>query len=254
MIDAIVLFVIALVANFFSALAGGGTGLLQLPALIFLGLPFAVALATHKVATVALGLGASLQHIGNSAFLLKHSLMIMLIGLPAVVLGSLLVINFPERPAQIALGLLTVGLGVYSWAKPELGQQELIRTLTLKRIVVACVGIALVGFLNGSLASGTGLFLTVWLIRCFGFDYQRAAAHTLVWVGLFWNGVGATTLGLIGHIHWPWLLPLIIGSFLGGYFGARMGAIKGNRWVKRAFEVMTIATGCSLVFRALVIL
>ncbi len=46
------------------------------------------------------------------------------------------------------------------------------------------------GFLNGSLASGTGLFVTIWLVRWFGFDYRLAIAYTLVLVGLFWNGMG----------------------------------------------------------------
>jgi len=55
----LILFVASLAANFFSALSGGGAGLIQFPMLIFLGLPFGVALATHKVASVALGLGAT---------------------------------------------------------------------------------------------------------------------------------------------------------------------------------------------------
>jgi uncharacterized membrane protein YfcA len=50
-------------ANLFSAFSGGGAGLIQLPVLIFLGLPFAVALATHKVASVALGIGATIGHL-----------------------------------------------------------------------------------------------------------------------------------------------------------------------------------------------
>lgn len=57
MLDQFLLFVISLLANLFSAFAGGGAGLIQLPVLLFLGLPFGVALATHKVASVALGLG-----------------------------------------------------------------------------------------------------------------------------------------------------------------------------------------------------
>ena len=43
----LLLFLISLLANLFSAFSGGGAGLIQLPALIFLGLPFVVALATH---------------------------------------------------------------------------------------------------------------------------------------------------------------------------------------------------------------
>ncbi|MGV6826278.1 MAG: TSUP family transporter, partial [bacterium] len=61
--DQLFLFLASLVANLFSAFAGGGAGLLQLPVLIFLGLPFGIALATHKVASVALGVGATLRHV-----------------------------------------------------------------------------------------------------------------------------------------------------------------------------------------------
>ena len=39
---------IAIGANALSALAGGGAGLVQLPALILLGLPFSMALATTR--------------------------------------------------------------------------------------------------------------------------------------------------------------------------------------------------------------
>ena len=57
------LFIISITANGLSAMAGGGAGLLQFPALLFLGLSFSVALATHKVASVALGVGATFRHL-----------------------------------------------------------------------------------------------------------------------------------------------------------------------------------------------
>jgi uncharacterized membrane protein YfcA len=53
-------FTASLVANLLSALAGGGAGLVQLPVLIVLGLSFPLALATRKLASVALGIGATL--------------------------------------------------------------------------------------------------------------------------------------------------------------------------------------------------
>ena len=62
-ISQIFLGIVSIISNFISALSGGGAGLIQLPALLFFGLPFSKALATHKVASVALGLGASLPHI-----------------------------------------------------------------------------------------------------------------------------------------------------------------------------------------------
>ena len=63
----IMLGIISFFSNFISALSGGGAGLIQLPALLFLGLPCSKALATHKVASVALGLGASIPHLKRSS-------------------------------------------------------------------------------------------------------------------------------------------------------------------------------------------
>ena len=53
------IFFISLFSNMFSAIAGGGAGLLQLPSLILFGVPYYQALASHKLATVALGIGGS---------------------------------------------------------------------------------------------------------------------------------------------------------------------------------------------------
>ena len=53
---------ISFFSNTFSAISGGGAGLLQLPALILFGVPYYQALASHKLATVALGLGGSLRN------------------------------------------------------------------------------------------------------------------------------------------------------------------------------------------------
>ena len=54
-IESISIFLISFFSNTFSAISGGGAGLLQLPALILSGVPYYQALASHKLATVALG-------------------------------------------------------------------------------------------------------------------------------------------------------------------------------------------------------
>jgi uncharacterized membrane protein YfcA len=35
---------------------------------------------------------------------------------------------------------------------------------------------------------------------------------------------------------------------LGGYIGAHLAIKKGNRWIKRAFEVITLVIGVKLMF------
>ncbi len=245
--EQILLFSASLVANTFSAFAGGGAGLLQLPILIFLGLPFGIALATHKVASVALGVGATLRHLREGSLERRFVLFILVTGLPGVVLGASVILQVPGRTAEIALGVLTLGLGIYSFLKKELGQQAQLRHQQGWPLGFGGLMLFLIGALNGSLTSGTGLFVTIWLVRWFGADYKTAVAYTLVLVGMFWNGTGALTLGLLGEIRWDWLPALLAGSLLGGYLGAHLAIKKGNRWIKRVFEVVTALVGIKLI-------
>jgi hypothetical protein len=243
-----ILFLVSLVANTFSAFSGGGAGLVQFPVLIFLGLSFGVALATHKVASVALGLGAVLRYWRTSKLERQFVVLLLLTGLPGVAIGASLILLVPDRAAEIALGLLTGGLGIYSILKKELGQHYLPAHRDRRGFVLGGLMLFFLGFLNGSLTSGTGLFVTIWLVVWFGMDYQRAVAYTLIMVGLFWNGTGAITLGLLGDIRWDWLPALLLGSLFGGYLGSHLAIKHGNRWIKRAFELVTLLISIKLIW------
>ncbi len=247
MLEQFILLMVAFFANLFSAFAGGGAGLIQLPALIFLGLPFSVALGTHKIASVALGLGATLRHLREGRLERRFAAFILACGIPGVLIGANIILNIPDRPAEIALGLLTTALAVYSWLKPALGQIHAPLHRDRKGLLIGGLVLFLIGLLNGSLTSGTGLFVTLWQVRWFGLDYKRAVAYTLILVGMFWNGAGALALGLLGEIRWQWLPALLLGSLLGGYAGAHLALTQGNLWIKRAFEVIALAIGVKLI-------
>jgi uncharacterized protein len=241
------LFLVSLAANVLSAMAGGGAGLLQLPALILLGLPFSMALATHKIATVALGVGATFKHAREGHTELAFALIMLAAGLPGVYVGASAVLAIPASVAQFSLGVLTIALGIYSYYKKQLGQHYAPSHRDTVGMFFGAVGLFALGVLNGSLTSGTGLFVTVWLIVWFGFDFKRATAYTMILVGLFWNGTGALTLALQTPVQWRWLPALLLGSLIGGYFGAHLAVKYSNPLIKRVFEVVTVLAGVSLI-------
>jgi len=246
-LEQILLFFISLVANIFSAFAGGGAGLIQFPVLIFLGLPFSIALATHKIASVALGVGATVRNLREGALNKSLTTSMLLFGLPGVILGANIILFVPDRNAEILLGLLTTALGIYSVFKPKLGQTHHTAQFSIQTQFIGGIVLFVIGGLNGSLTSGTGLFVTMWLVRWYGLDYKRAVAHTLVLVGLFWNGTGATTLAMLTEVKWNWLPALLLGSLLGGYIGAHLAIVKGNKWIKRVYETITLLVGLKLI-------
>lgn len=153
--EQVILFVVSYIANTFSAFAGGGAGLIQLPILIFLGLSFSIALATHKVASVALGLGATIRHLRTGTLNLNFAVFILCSGIPGVVLGGLIIEQVPEPGAKLALGMLTISLGIYSWLKSDLGQNQQAVNRDGLGFLIGGLILSLIGILNGSLTSGT---------------------------------------------------------------------------------------------------
>ncbi len=144
-----------------------------------------MALATHKVASVFLGLGATARHLQSSQFDVRFVGLILLSGLPGVLLGANLILQVDDRWAQLALGILTLSLGAYSYFKPDLGHVSDPKHRNLPGLLLGGLVLFAIGAVNGSLTSGSGLFVTLWLIVWFGLDYKAAVAYTLVLVGIF---------------------------------------------------------------------
>ena len=241
------LLLLSLVANTLSAMAGGGAGLLQLPVLLFLGLSFSTALATHKIASVALGIGATLRHIKEGHLDYRFCGYILLCGLPGVVLGADIILRIPEGWTILSLGILTTGLGIYSLLQKSLGLTEEPRNRNRRGMIIGGLVLFIIGALNGSLTSGTGLFVTIWLVRWFGLEYKTAVTYVLILVGLFWNSTGALTVSLQQAPRWDWLAALLIGATAGSYLGAHLAITQGNKLVKRAFEALTMLVGIKLI-------
>ena len=205
---------ISFFSNTFSAISGGGAGLIQLPSLILFGIPYQQALATHKFATVALGLGSSIR---NQKLLKKDLLIfvqVLIFGLPGVILGASIVKYISEVYLQILLGLLSTFLALYSFRKSDLGIFPINKNVSLLGNLKFSIIIFFIAILNGSISSGTGLLVTILLIKTFGMDFLRAIRLTFFAVGIFWNAIGALCLFKIESVPLNLLILLTLGSFL----------------------------------------
>ena len=248
------IFLISFVSNTFSAVSGGGAGLLQLPALILSGIPYYQALACHKLATVALGLGGSLRNYKSLKNDIYVAWQILIFGLPGVFLGASIVEFISEEYLYLTLGIISILLAFYSFLKSNLGLSSGINELNLIHKIRFFILIFLIGILNGSISSGTGLLVTILLIKNFKMDFIRAISMTFFTVGIFWNFTGAILLSKLGSFSSDILFLLIIGSFTGGYLGAHLSRIKGNKLIKRTFTSVCLFVGLSLFIKSMIII
>ena len=236
----------------FSAIAGGGAGLLQLPALILLGVPYPQALASHKLATVALGLGGSLRNYKSLKNDFYIAWQILIFGLPGVIYGASIVEFISEKYLYLFLGTFSIILAFYSFFKSDLGLSSESTKFNLVHKIRFLILIFLIGILNGSISSGTGLLVTILLIKTFGMDFTRAISLTFFTVGIFWNFAGAIFLSRIGAVPTNILLLLVSGSFIGGYLGAHLSRLKGNILIKKTFTVVCLFVGVSLLLKSII--
>ena len=246
------IFLISFFSNTFSAISGGGAGLLQLPALILFGVPYYQALASHKLATVALGLGGSLRNYKSLRNDIYIAWQILIFGLPGVIFGASIVEFLSEQYLYLFLGIFSILLAVYSFFKSDLGLSSGNSKLNLNHKIRFIILIFLIGILNGSISSGTGLMVTILLIKTFEMDFLRAIGLTFFTVGIFWNFTGAIFLSKIGSVPSNILILLIIGSFAGGYIGAHLSKIKGNILIKKTFTIVCFLVGLSLLIKSII--
>jgi len=247
----IYIFLISFFSNTFSAISGGGAGLLQLPALILSGVPYYQALAIHKFATVALGIGGSLRNYKSLKNDISVARQILIFGLPGVIFGASMVRFISEQYLYLFLGIISILLAIYSFLKSDLGLLSGNNELNFLSKIRFLIFIFLIGILNGSISSGTGLLVTILLIKTFQIDFLRAISLTFFTVGIFWNFTGAIFLSKIGSLPLNLLILLIVGSFTGGYLGAHLSKLKGNTLVKKTFTLVCLFVGISLLIKSI---
>ena len=250
-LDQVLVFAFTFTANLFASVSGGGAGFVQFPLLILMGLPFATALGTHKVAVVFLGIGAlAKKKSSNYSISRSVALVMMLAGCPAVVAGTLIVINVPTKAAEITVGLVTIAMGLYTMLKKGFGSTG-VENISRSRFILGIFLIIIIGMFSGSLSSGAGLFSTLTLAMVFGLELKRAIFHTMVFVATIWNAVGAFTVGAVTAIHWQWIPAMIVASFLGAYIGTSLLLKMPTEKVRVVFSIVAMLSGVLLMYTAL---
>lgn len=226
-----------------NALAGGGT-FATLPALIALGLPANVANATSNVALLpgaATSAAAFRDELGPIAGLPVRVL--AAITFAGGLVGSILLVLTPSRafdfiiPWLLLLGLVAMlfGKSASDWlhARVTIGR----RTLIAAQSLLAIYG----GYFGG----GVGLMLTATYGLLAG-AHPRSLFSVRTLMLAIANFAAAIVFVAVGLVRWLWCLPMLAGSILGGWIGARVGRRLSPGLVRGWTLLVTAAT--TLVF------
>lgn len=244
-------FVVSFAACFFSSLGGGGAGLILLPILLFSGLPYVNALASHKLAVGFIGIGGMMRFWREKMIDGKVFWWSSLAGVPFVIWGTRFAGMVNGELMKPIVGGVILGMVALMLAQKKCASEGAALPLTWERALWGLSLLAPMGFYSGWISAGSGIFLTFFYLKRFRYSQLQATAMMLGANGIVWNGVGAVVHAFSGNVLWPLAPGLILGALLGSYAGAHVGIKKGNVFVRAMFLAMASVTGVLLVYPAL---
>jgi uncharacterized membrane protein YfcA len=227
---------VAVLAGFIDAIAGGG-GLIVLPALLAAGVPPVAALATNKIQG-SFGTASaawSFWRAGRIDFkLLRWPIAATLVG---AMLGAMTVTLIDSYWLLVALPVLLAAVALYFLLGPKASDEDSRARLSLAAYtpVAGCIG-----FYDGFFGPGTGSFFALSLVTLLGMGLTRATAHTKV-LNFTSNVFSVIVLAIGGHVLWILGAAMAVGQVIGGRLGSQAAMRFGPKLIRPLLVVISLA-------------
>ncbi|MFC0323175.1 TSUP family transporter [Gallibacterium melopsittaci] len=240
----LILFLLAALAGFIDAIAGGG-GLITIPALLAVGLPPAAALATNKLQASGGSFSASLYFVRQKAVDLRQIWKMILGTFTGAMIGTVAVQSIDASVVKSLLPILVLIVGLYFLFSPKIGDQD--RQQRLSFVAFAVAAAFPIGFYDGFFGPGTGSFLCVAFVTLLGFNLAKATAHAKI-LNFTSNFTSLIFFILGGEVYWVLGLVMMLGGFIGARLGAKMVLTKGQKLIRPMVVMMAFVMTAKMMY------
>lgn len=230
------LFFFGFIGAFINSVVGGG-GLITLPALLFVGLPPATAIATNKLAA-SLGNFTSMM-----TFLRAGKIDIKMLGpiVPFVFIGSMLgaftVHHVDSEILRPLVLFLLIGVLIYTFIKKDLGKVKDGEKAIGKKKLVGLILLIGLGFYDGFFGPGTGSFM-IFVLLFMGFNFIEASGSSKLLN--FTSNLAALIMFLfLGAVNFTYGFIMGFAMILGAYTGSKIALSKGTEFIRILFIIVT---------------
>ena len=221
----------------------GGGGLIQIPVgLIMLPqFPVATVIGTTKLPSFTGTSFAADKYSRHVPLNFRHLAIMASIALPMAFLGSrVLTLIHNDFMKPFLLVVLTL-VAVYTYTKKNFGEHSEKDHTERQHIIYASLTSFVIGFYDGFIGPGTGSFLILSFITLLGYDFMKASA-TAKFINLATNIGSIILFAISGNIIYEIALPMMAANGFGGFLGARMAILRGNKFIRIFFLCVVMAT------------
>ncbi|WP_374730375.1 TSUP family transporter [Salinarimonas sp.] len=237
------LFLVAVAAGCFDAIAGGG-GLVTVPALLLAGLDPVAAIATNKLQGAAGTVSSTVAFARRGLIPWRTAWPIAAIAAAVSVLGALSASVLPAAWLEAGVPILLVAIALYFGLSRRMGEADVKARLTRPVFLLALV--PPIAFYDGLFGPGAGSFYMAGFVAALGYGVVKATAHTKL-ANAASNLGGLALFAATGAVVWPIGLVMAAGALI----GAQIGAALAVRFGARLIRPLLVAISCAMAIRLL---
>lgn len=225
--------------GFLGGLLGKGGSAIATPALLAIGIPPAVALASPLPATVP-GTLVAARRYRHAGFIDRTTLVWSIaIGVPATIMGAVLTRWIDAHALVTVTEVLLVAIGVRLLASPAAEVTEEAGTVGLMPIVAVA---AVTGLAAGLLANSGGFLLAPLFVTVLGMAIKPALGTSLAVASVL--AVPASFIHLLlGHLDLAVVLAFALGAVPLSSLGARVALRVDSSRLERGYGLMLVIMG-----------
>jgi len=221
------LFGVGAIAGFINVNAGGGSSL-TLPALYFLGLDWAEANGTNRIALILQNIFAVASFKKRGVFAFKSSLVLALFTLPGAIIGAFMATRVSNYMFQRILGVVLIFVIVSMFSARSYRDDQAKQGQRSWLIYPALFAI---GFYGGFIQVGVGFLFMASLYHLLRENLIKVNMHK-VFIVLIYTIAALVVFSLSGNINWVYGLILAGGNALGGWWGAHAAVKGGEKFIR----------------------
>jgi uncharacterized membrane protein YfcA len=233
--DLLIVLIAAFSAGLVDAMVGGG-GLIQLPAL-FAFYPHVAPpslLGTSKLAGIFGTTSAVWRYAQRVQIPWRALLPLALAVLIASWSGAMLATRVHPDVFRPLVPVMLVAVLAYTLLRKDLGVGHAPRGFAGRHHVIGAIAIASIGFYDGFFGPGTGSFLMLVFVRCYGYDFLNASASARV-LNVAANGAALIYFTSRGYVLWHIGAAMAVCNIAGSLVGARLALRGGSALVRKVF-------------------
>ncbi|MBW2975423.1 sulfite exporter TauE/SafE family protein [Candidatus Woesearchaeota archaeon] len=244
-----VIFIAAMIITFIAAIIGGmvgGSYLILIPALLFLGIDIHHVIGITKITSIALGL-AFINYLRNGKVNIRSSWPYALPVVIGSIIGSFIVIGLDKVILQKIIAVFIIAIGVFLLFRKDFGVNKLKRKIKKSYIVLAVILFFILGIYEGFYAAASSIFIVMIFSGLLGKDFVESIGDTR-FIELFAAIAATVIFASEGLIDYKIAIPIGIVYFFGGWVGSQITIKKGAAWIRYVIIIIAFAFGVKMLF------